>query len=85
MWGIPFPEAISGMNTHDFEREVIHDFAGFTGIDVDDCWGYVTNGGTEGNMYGLYLARELFPDGNRLFFRGNSLQCHQDPAPATHA
>lgn len=55
------------MNTHDFEREVIHDFAGFTGIDVDDCWGYVTNGGTEGNMYGLYLARELFPDGIAYF------------------
>jgi histidine decarboxylase len=26
-------------------------------------WGYVTNGGTEGNLYGLYLARELYPKG----------------------
>ncbi len=25
-------------------------------------WGYVTNGGTEGNMYGLYLARETYRD-----------------------
>ncbi|MEK7082759.1 MAG: histidine decarboxylase, partial [Patescibacteria group bacterium] len=30
-------------------------------------WGYVTNGGTEGNMYGLYLARESLPQG-RVFF-----------------
>jgi histidine decarboxylase len=28
----------------------------------DDWWGYVTNGGTEGNLYGLYLARELHPN-----------------------
>ena len=26
-------------------------------------WGYCTNGGTEGNMYGLFLARELHPEG----------------------
>ena len=26
-------------------------------------WGYVANGSTEGNLYGLYLARELFPNG----------------------
>ena len=32
-------------------------------LDAEEMWGYVTNGGTEGNMYGLYLARELFPDG----------------------
>ncbi|MGL4931292.1 MAG: histidine decarboxylase, partial [Plesiomonas sp.] len=31
------------------------------------CWGYVTNGGTEGNMFGCYLARELFPS-SRLYF-----------------
>ena len=29
----------------------------------DDTWGYITSGGTEGNLYGLYLARELYPDG----------------------
>jgi histidine decarboxylase len=30
---------------------------------MDNYWGYVTNGGTEGNLYGLYLARELYPKG----------------------
>ena len=29
----------------------------------DGVWGYVTNGGTEGNMYGIYLGREIFPNG----------------------
>ena len=29
----------------------------------ESWWGYVTNGGTEGNLYGLYLAREMYPDG----------------------
>ncbi|MDA1381444.1 aminotransferase class I/II-fold pyridoxal phosphate-dependent enzyme [Plesiomonas shigelloides subsp. oncorhynchi] len=28
----------------------------------EDSWGYVTNGGTEGNMFGCYLARELYPN-----------------------
>ncbi|EPP8702231.1 acinetobactin biosynthesis histidine decarboxylase BasG, partial [Acinetobacter baumannii] len=31
-------------------------------IPFEESWGYVTNGGTEGNMFGCYLARELFPD-----------------------
>ncbi len=53
--------------THDFEREVIHEFARFTRAPADAYWGYVTNGGTEGNMYGLYLARELLPDGMVYF------------------
>ena len=27
------------------------------------CWGYVTTCGTEGNLYGMLLARETLPDG----------------------
>jgi len=53
--------------THDFEREVIHEFARLTHAPDGDYWGYVTNGGTEGNMYGLYLARELLPEGMVYF------------------
>ena len=34
-----------------------------TGAAADSFWGYVTNGGTEGNMYGIFLGRELFPEG----------------------
>jgi histidine decarboxylase len=32
-------------------------------LEPREAWGYVTSGGTEGNMYGLYMGREIFPDG----------------------
>ncbi len=65
--GDPFHQTNYRANTHQFEREVILHFARLTGLDPDDAWGYVTSGGTEGNMYGLYLARELFPEGMLYF------------------
>ena len=61
--GDPFGGSNIPLNTHDFEREVLADFAEFTHAPKDAWWGYVTSGGTEGNMYGLYVARELFPEG----------------------
>ncbi len=60
--GDPFTGSNFRMNTHDFEREVLNDFAELAKAPADDWWGYVTNGGTEGNMYGLYVAREIFPE-----------------------
>ena len=42
---------------------MVHLFADLMRIERDQAWGYVTSGGTEGNMYGLYMGRELFPDG----------------------
>ena len=65
--GDPFHQTHYRGNTHQFEREVILHFAQLTGLDPDDAWGYVTSGGTEGNMYGLYLARELHPQGMLYF------------------
>ncbi len=64
--GDPFHASNYWSNTHAFEREVISRFAHLMRIDAGDAWGYVTSGGTEGNMYGLYLARELFP--NAMFY-----------------
>jgi histidine decarboxylase len=61
--GDPYTGSNFRMNTHEFEREVIDWFAELFDAPKDDYWGYVTNGGTEGNMYGLYLARELHPNG----------------------
>jgi len=61
--GDPFRGSNYRLNTQDFERDVVEEFARLTHAPEDDWWGYVTNGGTEGNMYGLYLAREIFPDG----------------------
>ncbi len=61
--GDPFHNSNFWVNTHEFEREVVNAFAYLMGLGPEYCWGYVTHGGTEGNMYGLYLARELHPDG----------------------
>lgn len=65
--GDPFTGSNYRMNTHDFEREVVEEFARLTRAPKDGWWGYVTGGGTEGNMYGLYVARELFPEGMCYF------------------
>ncbi len=51
------------INTLNIERQVIDRFAELFHAPKDDYWGYVTNGGTEGNLFGLYTARELYPDG----------------------
>ena len=64
--GDPFHPSNFWGNTHEIEREVITHFADLLHIAPNDAWGYVTSGGTEGNMYGLYLARELFP--NAMFY-----------------
>ncbi len=61
--GDPFAGSNFRMNTHEFEREVLAKFAQFTRAPENGYWGYITNGGTEGNMYGLYLARELMTNG----------------------
>ncbi|MBB5031854.1 PLP-dependent aminotransferase family protein [Prosthecobacter vanneervenii] len=61
--GDPFHSTNYRLNTMEFEREVLADFARYTRAPEGEWWGYVTSGGTEGNMYGLYVARELFPDG----------------------
>lgn len=61
--GDPFHGTNFASNTHDIEREVILEFARMLHLPEERARGYVTSGGTEGNMYGLFIARELFPDG----------------------
>jgi len=65
--GDPFQRSPIALNTLEFEREVIECFEWLAGGEPRETWGYVTGGGTEGNMYGLYLARELLPDGMVYF------------------
>jgi histidine decarboxylase len=59
--GDPFIPSTYAVGTRDLEKEVIAFFAGLFRAEPDNWWGYVTNGGSEGNLYGLYLARELYP------------------------
>ena len=55
------------LNSFDFEKEVMEYFSNIFKIPFQDSWGYVTNGGTESNMFGCYLGRELFPNGTLYY------------------
>lgn len=57
------------LNSFDFEKEVMEYFADLFKIPFGQCWGYVTNGGTEGNMWGIYIGREKFPEGKLFYSR----------------
>ena len=61
--GDPYLASNYHLNTHEFELEVLEIFEELTQANKGETWGYVTNGGTEGNHYGLFLARELHPEG----------------------
>lgn len=61
--GDPFADSTWKVATREFEQEVVAFFAEVLRAPQDNWWGYVTNGGTEGNLYGLYLAREMMPKG----------------------
>lgn len=50
-------------HTKAMEREVVGFFADLFRAPEGDRWGYVTTGATEGNIYGLYAGRVLYPDG----------------------
>jgi len=59
--GDPYEDSTYKVQTHDIERDVILFFAKLFRADLQDFWGYITNGGSESNLYGLYIARELYP------------------------
>ena len=59
--GDPFVSSTYAVGSREMEKEVVAFFAELFRADSEDWWGYVTNGGSEGNLYGLYLARELHP------------------------
>lgn len=59
--GDPYENNTGKIETHNLEREVVGFFAQLFRADPKNYWGYITNGGSESNLYGLYLARELYP------------------------
>ncbi|APG61422.1 histidine decarboxylase [Christiangramia salexigens] len=61
--GDPFEDGTWKVQTHAMEKEVVSFFAKLFRAQPKDFWGYVTNGGSESNLYGLYLAREIYPKG----------------------
>ncbi|BDI14971.1 histidine decarboxylase [Nostoc cf. commune SO-36] len=61
--GDPYIEPDFGLHSRKFEQEVLAFFAELYKIPEDQFWGYVTAGGTEGNLYGIFLGREIYPNG----------------------
>ncbi|MGR6320918.1 histidine decarboxylase [Micromonospora soli] len=61
--GDPWTDPAGANHTKRYEREVLGWFADLFQAPVDDRWGYLTSGGTEGNLYALRLARARFPKG----------------------
>jgi histidine decarboxylase len=61
--GDPYVDGIGRAHTKHLEREVVDFFADLLRAPREDRWGYVTSGGTDGNQYGLHLARSRYPDG----------------------
>ncbi|MEM9142268.1 MAG: histidine decarboxylase [Bacteroidota bacterium] len=57
--GDPWIHGNSKMHTKVFEREALDFAAQLYGIQ-NNYWGYITSGGTEGNLYGMYAGRDFF-------------------------
>eukprot|EP00250_Pteridium_aquilinum_P016102 c22943_g1_i1 orf=141-1838(+) len=61
--GDPFIESNYGVHSRQFELGVLDWFARLWELEKDEYWGYITNCGTEGNLHGILVGREVFPDG----------------------
>lgn len=59
--GDPFTDSTYKISSRYFEKEVIKYFS--KKFFLENYWGYITSCGTEGILYGMYLARELYPKG----------------------
>lgn len=62
-FGDPFTQSPVDFHSKDFEVAVLDWFAQLWEIEKDEYWGYITHGGTEGNLHGILVGRELLPDG----------------------
>lgn len=54
--GDPFMGSSYGVNSTDFEISVLDWFAKLWEIKKGEYWGYVTTGGTEGNLHGILIG-----------------------------
>ncbi|SMM99506.1 histidine decarboxylase [uncultured Candidatus Thioglobus sp.] len=69
--GDPYLPSNYHLNTHHFEQEVLDYFKNITHA-TQKTWGYITSGGTEGNLYGLYAAREALGDEAIVYYSEDS-------------
>ncbi|KAK4422366.1 Serine decarboxylase 1 [Sesamum alatum] len=54
--GDPYKESNFSLHSKKFEVGVLDWFARLWEIDMDEYWGYVTNGGTESNLHALMMG-----------------------------
>ena len=59
--GDPYKTDWDMLNTDEFERESIDFLARAYGFGADH-WGVISNGGTDGNMYGVYFGRKALAE-----------------------
>jgi histidine decarboxylase len=76
--GDPFVDSTYAVGSREMEKEVVQFFAGLFRAPADNWWGYVTNGGSEGNLYGLYLARELYPQAMVYYSEATHYSVHKN-------
>lgn len=76
--GDPFVDSTYAVDSREMEKEVVRFFAELFRAPAGDWWGYVTNGGSEGNLYGLYLARELYPKAMVYYSEATHYSVHKN-------
>jgi len=54
--GDPFLGSSFSLNSTTFEVSVLNWFASMWEIEKNEYWGYVTSGGTEGNLHGILVG-----------------------------
>lgn len=59
--GDPESPSTLAIDSKEIEQKCVRFFTEILKGNPKKVWGYVTSGGTEGNLYGLYVAREAFP------------------------
>ena len=57
--GNPFKASPIPFNSHDFERELILNFAKVYDFPADNVWGFLSHSGTDSNMHGMYMGRTI--------------------------
>ncbi|MFV2022436.1 pyridoxal-dependent decarboxylase [Micromonospora sp. LOL_023] len=60
-YGDPAVDPVFPWHTKDLERELVDELADLFGAPPRQCWGYVTAGGSDGVLAGLWLARQRLP------------------------
>lgn len=61
--GSPGQASEYGLDTKPFEQAVTAFFVEFAGGRPDEVFGHLAHGGTEANLFAVYVARERYPDG----------------------